>query len=111
MMNYRNQSISHWDAGDTQPGTAWDGEDLTIHRGFVGEEEELQRRIASGEPEFQMTVPVPNLYDLLDTYAAGVQLFLEANDRSLVRNYRSLYLSGKLPAGNGNSWSSLITYL
>lgn len=70
MRTYRNESISHCDASDTHLGTAWDDKDFTIHCRFVGDEEELQPRIASGKPEFRMTVPVPNLYDLLDTYPA-----------------------------------------
>lgn len=79
LRTYRNTSITHWDASDTHLGTVWDGKDLTIQRGFTGSPAELQRRLASGEFEFQMTVPVPRLYDLLDNYAATVQIFLEAN--------------------------------
>lgn len=84
LRTYRNKSITHWDASDTHLGTTWDGKDLTIQRGFVGSQAELQRRLASGEFEFQMTVPIPSLYDLLDNYAASVQIFLEANDGRFV---------------------------
>jgi hypothetical protein len=76
---YRNKSITHWDASDSHLATTWDGADLTIQRGFVGDPAELQRRLAAGEFEFQMTVPLPKLYDLVDTYAATVQVFLESN--------------------------------
>lgn len=76
---YRNKSITHWDASDSHLGTGWDGTDLTIQRGFLGDPAELQRRLAAGEFEFQMTVPLPKLYDLVDTYAATVQGFLESN--------------------------------
>jgi hypothetical protein len=76
---YRNKSITHWDASDSHLATAWDGKNLTIQRGFLGDREELERRTAAGEFEFQMTVPLPTLYDLVDTYAAAVQVFLESN--------------------------------
>jgi hypothetical protein len=78
LRTYRNTSITHWDASDTHLSTSWDGRDLTIQLGLVGNPAEVKRRLASGF-EFQMTVPVPHLYDLLDTYAATVQMFLEAN--------------------------------
>jgi uncharacterized protein YvpB len=68
---------------DTHLSTSWDGRDLTIHLGLVGSPTEVKRRLASGF-EFQMTVPVPHLYDLLDTYAATVQIFLEANVKRFV---------------------------
>lgn len=78
LRTYRNTSITHWDASDTHLSTSWDGKDLTIQLGLVGSPTEVKSRLASGF-EFQMTVPVPHLYDLLDTYAATVQIFLEAN--------------------------------
>jgi hypothetical protein len=76
---YRNKSITHWDASDSHLATTWDGTDLTIQRGFLGDPAELQRRLAAGEFEFQMTVPLPKLYDLVDAYAATVQELLESN--------------------------------
>jgi len=79
LRTYRNSSITHWDASDTHLSTSWDGKDLTIHLGLLGSAMEAQRRLASGDFEFQMTVPIPHLYDLLDTYAASVQIFLEEN--------------------------------
>ena len=79
LRTYRNKSITHWDASDTHLATSWDGKDLTIQRGFQGDPAELKRRLAAGEFEFQMTLTVPSLYDLLDTYAAEVQCFLEMN--------------------------------
>jgi hypothetical protein len=81
---YRNKSITHWDASDSHLGTTWDGKDLTIQRGFQGDRAELERRIAAGEFEFQMTVPLPKLYDLVDAYAATVQGFLESNAAKFV---------------------------
>lgn len=84
LRTYRNTSITHWDASDTHLGTQWNGKDLTIHLGFVGNQAELQRHLASGDFEFQMTVPVPHLYDLLDNYAASIQIFLESNDGRFV---------------------------
>jgi hypothetical protein len=86
LRTYRNKSITHWDASDSHLGTAWDGTDLTIQRGFQGDPEELRRRLATGEFEFQMTVPLPMLYDLVDTYAANVQQFLESNAVKFVGN-------------------------
>jgi len=83
---YRNKSITHWDASDSHLATTWDGKDLTIQRGFQGDRAELERRIAAGEFEFQMTVPLPKLYDLVDTYAATVQGFLESNAFKFVGN-------------------------
>jgi hypothetical protein len=83
---YRNKSITHWDASDSHLATTWDGADLTIQRGFVGDPAELQRRLAAGEFEFQMTVPLPKLHDLVDTYAATVQVFLESNAVKFVGN-------------------------
>ena len=83
---YRNKSIIHWDASDSHLATAWDGADLTIHRGFQGDPAELQRRVAAGEFEFQMTVPLPKLYDLVDTHAARVQKVLESNAVKFVGN-------------------------
>ena len=76
---YRNKSITHWDASDSHLATSWDGTDLTIQRGFLGDPAELQRRLVAGEFEFQMTVPLPKLYGLVDTYAATLQEFLESN--------------------------------
>lgn len=78
LRTYRNTSITHWDASDTHLSTSWDGKDLTIQLGLVGSPTEVKRRCDSGF-EFQMTVPVPRLYDLLDNYAASVQIFLESN--------------------------------
>jgi len=78
LRTYRNTSITHWDASDTHLSTSWDGKDLTIHLGLVGSSTEVKSRRDSGF-EFQMTVPIPRLYDMLDTYAATVQIFLEAN--------------------------------
>jgi hypothetical protein len=78
LRTYRNTSITHWDASDTHLSTSWDGKDLTIHLGLVGGSTEVKLRCDSGF-EFQMTVPIPRLYDMLDTYAASVQIFLEAN--------------------------------
>ncbi len=86
LRTYRNKSITHWDASDSHLATAWDGTDLTIQRGFQGDPAELQRRLAAGEFEFQMTVPLPKLYDLLDTYAATVQEVLESNAVKFVGN-------------------------
>ena len=83
---YRNKSITHWDASDSHLVTTWDGINLTIQRGFVGDRAELERRTAAGEFEFQMTVPLPGLYDLVDTYAATVQEFLESNAAKFVGN-------------------------
>ena len=83
---YRNKSITHWDASDSHLATAWDGTDLTIQRGFQSDPAELQRRLATGEYEFQMTVPLPKLYDLVDAYAATVQEFLESNAVKFVGN-------------------------
>jgi hypothetical protein len=83
LRTYRNTSITHWDASDTHLATSWDGKDLTIQLGLVGSPTEVKQRLASGF-EFQMTVPVPRLYDLLDTYAASVQMFLEANVNKFV---------------------------
>jgi hypothetical protein len=83
LRTYRNTSITHWDASDTHLSTSWDGKDLTIHLGLVGTPTDVKRRRDSGF-EFQMTVPVPRLYDLLDNYAASVQIFLESNDRRFV---------------------------
>ena len=83
---YRNKSITHWDASDSHLATTWDGTDLTIQRGFQGDPAEFQRRLAAGEFEFQMTVPLPKLYDLVDTYAATVQNFLESNAVKFVGN-------------------------
>lgn len=83
---YRNKSITHWDASDSHLATTWDGRDLTIQRGFQGDPAEFQRRLAAGEFEFQMTVPLPKLYDLVDTYAATVQGFLESNAVKFVGN-------------------------
>src|SRR5215469_17406369 len=34
---YRNKSITHWDASDSHLATTWDGTNLTIQRGFVGD--------------------------------------------------------------------------
>ena len=79
LRTYRNSSITHWDASDTHLSTSWDGKDLTIHLGLLGSAMEAQCRLASGDFEFQMTVPIPHLYDLLDMYAASVQIFLEEN--------------------------------
>lgn len=81
---YRNKSITHWDASDSHLATTWDGTDLTIQRGFQGDQAEFQRRLAAGELEFQMTVPLPKLHDLVDTYAATVQEFLELNAAKFV---------------------------
>lgn len=78
LRTYRNTSITHWDASDTHLATSWDGKDLTIQLGLVGTPADIKRRRDAGF-EFQMTVPIPRLYDLLDTYAAAVQMFLEAN--------------------------------
>lgn len=78
LRTYRNTSIAHWDASDTHLSTSWNGKDLTIHLGLVGDPADVKRRRDSGF-EFQMTVPIPQLYDMLDTYAATVQIFLEAN--------------------------------
>jgi len=78
LRTYRNTSITHWDASDTHLSTSWDGTDLNIHLGLVGSPEEVQKRRDSGF-EFQRTLSVPRLYDMLDTYAATVQIFLEAN--------------------------------
>ena len=83
---YRNKSITHWDASDSHLATTWDGTNLTIQRGFVGDRAELERRTAAGEFEFQMTVPLPGLYDLVDTYAATMQEFLESNAAKFVGN-------------------------
>jgi hypothetical protein len=81
---YRNKSITHWDASDTHLATSWDGKNLKIQRGFVGDPAELKRRLSSGEFEFQMTADLPSLYVLLDTYAATAQVFLEANAAKFV---------------------------
>lgn len=78
LRTYRNTSITHWDASDTHLSTSWDGKDLTIHLGLTGTPALIKSRRDSGF-EFQMTVPIPRLYDLLDTYAATVQMFLESN--------------------------------
>jgi len=78
LRTYRNSAITHWDASDTHLGRSWDGKNLTIQLGLTGSQTHVNQRIASGF-EFQMTVPVPRLYDLVDTYAATVQVFLEAN--------------------------------
>jgi hypothetical protein len=83
---YRNKAITHWDASDSHLATTWDGADLTIQRGFLGDPEELAHRRAAGEFEFQMTVPLPMLYDLVDTYAATVQQFLESNAAKFAGN-------------------------
>jgi len=80
---YRNAAITHWDASDTDLSRSWDGQDLTIHLGLQGTQADVKRRVDSGF-EFQMTVPVPHLYVLLDTYAATVQIFLETNVKSFV---------------------------
>jgi hypothetical protein len=82
----RNKSITHWDASDSHLATTWDGTDLTIQRGFQGDPAELQRRVAAGELEFQVTVPLPKLYELVDTYAASVQKLLESNAVKFVGN-------------------------
>jgi hypothetical protein len=78
LRTYRNSSITHWDASDTHLSTSWDGNDLVIHLGLVGSPTDVKRRRDSGF-EFQMTVPIPRLYEMLDNYAATVQIFLEAN--------------------------------
>jgi hypothetical protein len=83
---YRNKSITHWDASDSHLATAWNGTDLIIERGFQGDPAEFQRRLAAGEFEFQMTAPLPKLYDLVDTYAATVQELLELNAVKFVGN-------------------------
>ncbi len=75
---YRNTSITHWDASDTHLSTSWDGKDLDIQLGLVGSTTEVQNRRNSGF-EFQRTVSIPRLYDMLDTYSAIVQIFLETN--------------------------------
>lgn len=81
---YRNKAITHWDASDTHLATSWDGNNLKIQRGFVGDPAELKRRLAAGEFEFQMTADLPSLYVLLDTYAATAQALLEANAAKFV---------------------------
>jgi hypothetical protein len=78
LREYRNASITHWDASDTHLSTSWDGKDLNIHLGLVGSPTEVQNRRDSGF-EFQRTVSISQLYDMLDTYSATVQIFLEAN--------------------------------
>jgi hypothetical protein len=78
LRTYRNTSITHWDASDTHLSTSWDGKDLNIHLGLVGSPTEVQNRRDSGF-EFQRTVSISQLYDMLDTYSATVQIFLEAN--------------------------------
>jgi hypothetical protein len=75
---YRNTSITHWDASDTHLSTSWDGKDLNIQLGLVGSPTEVQNRRDSGF-KFQRTVSISQLYEMLDTYSATVQIFLEAN--------------------------------
>jgi hypothetical protein len=75
---YRNTSITHWDASDTHLSTSWDGKDLNIQLGLVGSPTEVQNRRDSGF-EFQRTVSISQLYEMLDTYSATVQIFLEVN--------------------------------